>query len=37
MNEQWQVFIAGIEYGDNIPRTAIDFTPAVRCPPPAPR
>ncbi len=27
MNEQWQVFIAGIEYGDDIPRTAIDFAP----------
>ena len=27
LNDQWQVFIAGIEYGDDIPRTAIDFSP----------
>jgi hypothetical protein len=25
--EEWQVFIAGLEYGYDIPRTAIDFTP----------
>ncbi len=25
--EQWQVFIAGLEYGYDVPRTAIDFTP----------
>jgi hypothetical protein len=26
-NEQWQVLLAGIEYNDDIPRTAIDFSP----------
>ncbi len=25
--EEWQVFIAGLEYGYDIPRTVIDFTP----------
>jgi hypothetical protein len=25
LNEQWQVYIAGMEYGCDIPRTAIDF------------
>ncbi|MFH1269089.1 MAG: hypothetical protein ABIK89_25460, partial [Planctomycetota bacterium] len=25
--EQWQVFIADLEYGHDIPRTAVDFTP----------
>jgi hypothetical protein len=27
LNEEWQVFVAGIEYGHDIPRTAIDFAP----------
>ncbi len=27
VDEQWQVFIAGLEYNDDIPRTAIDFAP----------
>ncbi|MGO8690526.1 MAG: hypothetical protein ACLQLG_12965 [Thermoguttaceae bacterium] len=27
LNEQWQVYLAGLEYNDDIPRTAIDFTP----------
>jgi hypothetical protein len=27
LNDQWQVYIAGLEYNDDVPRTAIDFTP----------
>jgi hypothetical protein len=27
MCEEWQVFAAGLEYGYDVPRTAIDFTP----------
>lgn len=27
MYEEWQAFIADLEYGDDIPRTVIDFTP----------
>jgi hypothetical protein len=27
LNEQWQLFITGLEYGYDIPRTAVDFTP----------
>jgi hypothetical protein len=27
MFEEWQVFIAGLEYGYDIPRTILDFTP----------
>jgi hypothetical protein len=32
LNEEWQVFIAGLEYGYDIPRTAIDFTPGKPLP-----
>ena len=32
LNEQWQVFIADLEYGDDVTRTAIDFTPGARLP-----
>lgn len=31
--EQWQVFITGIEYGYDVPRSAIDFTPGRPLPP----
>ena len=27
LNDQWQVFLAGLEFNYDIPRTAIDFTP----------
>ena len=33
LNEQWQVFIAEIEYGYDFARTAIDFTPGEALPP----
>ena len=32
LNEEWQVFIAGLEYGYDVPRTAIDFTPGKPLP-----
>ncbi|MGD0653906.1 MAG: hypothetical protein ABSA16_06140 [Thermoguttaceae bacterium] len=32
LNEEWQVFIAGLEYGYDIPRTTIDFTPGKPLP-----
>jgi hypothetical protein len=33
LNEQWQVFVADIEYGYDVGRTAIEFTPGRRLPP----
>ena len=32
ISEQWQVYIAGLEYNDDIPRTAIDFSPGQPMP-----
>jgi hypothetical protein len=32
LSEEWQVFIAGLEYGYDISRTAIDFTPGKPLP-----
>ena len=32
LSEEWQVFIAGLEYGYDIPRTVIDFTPGKPLP-----
>jgi hypothetical protein len=32
LNEEWALFIAGIEYGYDVPRTAIDFAPGQPCP-----
>ncbi|MGD0518218.1 MAG: hypothetical protein ABSA26_11845 [Thermoguttaceae bacterium] len=32
LNEEWQVFIAGLEYGYDIPRTTIDFAPGKPLP-----
>ena len=32
LSEEWQVFIAGLEYGYDIARTAIDFTPGKPLP-----
>jgi hypothetical protein len=32
LSEEWQVFIAGLEYGYDIPRTAIDFAPGKPLP-----
>lgn len=32
LNEEWGVFIAGMEYGYDVARTAIDFTPGQPCP-----
>lgn len=33
LSEEWQVFISGIEYGYDVPRAAIDFTPGKPLPP----
>jgi hypothetical protein len=32
LSEEWQVFIAGLEYGYDVPRTVIDFTPGKSLP-----
>jgi hypothetical protein len=32
LSEEWQVFIAGLEYGYDVPRTAIDFAPGKPLP-----
>ena len=32
LNEQWQVLIVGLEYNDDVPRTAIDFSPGRAMP-----
>ena len=35
--EEWQVMVAGMEYGYDVARAAIDFRPAARCRPMGPR
>jgi len=32
MNREWAVFVAGLEYGVDVPRTAIDFRPGTALP-----
>lgn len=31
--EEWQLLVAGLEYGHDVPRTAVDFTPGKPMPP----
>ena len=32
LNEEWAVYVTGLEYGYDVPRSAIDFTPGRVCP-----
>jgi hypothetical protein len=32
LNEEWAIYVTGLEYGYDVPRTAIDFTPGRDCP-----